>query len=73
MRAETLRQLAGLPIAPEHLNPIIDQLTATVIEQHSWLLDPSGNDVEEPAVLRRRDGHSVYEVAGSATYSSSKP
>ena len=72
VRAETLRQLAGLPIAPEHLNPIIDQLTATVIEQHSWLLDPSGNDVEEPAVLRRRDGHSVYEVAGSATYSSSR-
>jgi hypothetical protein len=72
VRTEALRQLAGLPIAPEQLNPIIDQLTATVLEQHSWLLDPPSNNVEEPDVLRRRDGHSVYEVAGSATYSSSR-
>lgn len=72
VRAEALRQLAGIPIPPEQLNEVIDRLITTALEQHSWLLDPPNDAIAEPDVLRRRDGHSVYEVAGSATYSSGR-
>ena len=72
VRTEALRQLAGLPIPPEQLNHVIDRLTGTVVQEHSWRLDPPEDGIEEPAVLRRRDGSSVYEVAGSAKYSSSR-
>ena len=72
VRTEALRQLAGVPIPPEQLNPVIDRLISTVLDKHSWRLDPVGNGIDEPDALRRRDGHSVYEVAGSAMYSSSR-
>ena len=72
VRTEALRQLAGLPITLEQLNNVIDRLTGTVLDKHSWRLDAPGAGIEEPDVLRRRDGHSVYEAAGSATYSSSR-
>ena len=71
VRAEALRQLAGLPIAPEQVEPIVDQIVGYVLHTTSFLLDPD-DDVAEPDVLRRRDGHSVYQLAGAATYSSGR-
>ena len=56
VRAEALRQLAGLPIPPEQLNEVIDRLIATALEQHSWLLDPPNDGIDEarrPAPPRR--------------------
>lgn len=71
VRAEALRQLAGLPIAPEQVEPIVDQIVDCVLHTTSFPLDLD-EDVAEPDVLRRRDGHSVYQLAGATTYSSGR-
>ena len=71
VRAEALRQLAGLPIAPEQVEPIVDQIVGCVLGTTSFPLDLD-EDVAEPDVLRRRDGHSVYQLAGATTYSSGR-
>jgi len=71
VRAEALRQLAALPIAPDQVEPIVDQIVGYVLHTTSFQLDPD-DDVAEPDVLRRRDGHSVYELAGATTYSSGR-
>jgi conjugative relaxase-like TrwC/TraI family protein len=71
VRAEALRQLAGIPLPSDEINAVVDRVVATVLHERSWQLDP-GDDANEPEVLRRRDGHSVYFLAGSTTYSSSR-
>mgnify|MGYP000891927309 CR=1 FL=1 len=71
VRAEALRQLAGLPIAPGQVEPIVDRIVGYVLHTTSFPLDPD-DDVTEPDALRRRDGHSVYQLAGSTTYSSGR-
>ncbi len=72
VRAEVLRQLRGLPIAPEQLTAITDQLVDTTLTHRSWRIDPVGDLASDPDVLRRLDGRSVYTVAGETRYTSGR-
>ncbi|QLQ16097.1 MAG: relaxase domain-containing protein [Micropruina sp.] len=72
VRAEVLRQIRGLPIPTDQLTSVVDRLVDAVLTGHSWSLEPASDGVDEPAVLRRLDGQSVYTVAGSITYSSGR-
>ena len=72
VHAEVLRQIRGLPIPTDQLTSIVDRLVDAVLTGHSWSLELASDGVDEPAVLRRLDGQSVYTVAGSITYSSGR-
>ena len=71
VRAEALRQLAGLGLAPEQIEPVVDHVVDLVLHTNSFQLDLD-DPVTAPEALRRRDGHSVYELAGATTYSSGR-
>ena len=74
VRAETERQVRSHAAVPDFRADQLDQLVDTVVEQ---VLSPALSvpltarpQLEEPAMLRRSDGTSVYEIAGAARYSS---
>jgi conjugative relaxase-like TrwC/TraI family protein len=71
VRAEAERQArtAGVPRAD--LDAVIDQVVSRGLDVCSQRLDPV-DPITEPATLLRADGRSVYEVAGSATYTSER-
>src|SRR5829696_4682897 len=47
-------------------------LVDEVLDRRSVALAPPHDDIEEPEVLRRVDGSSVYTVAGAALYTSQR-
>ena len=50
----------------------MDLVTDRALTAASVRLTPAGDGIDEPAELRRTDGSSMYEVAGSAIYSSTQ-
>ena len=72
VRAEVLRRIRGLPIPTEQLTDLVDGLVGAVLTGHSWSLEPADDGISEPPALRRRDGQSVYTVAGQTRYSSGR-
>lgn len=74
VRAETERFVRSHDAVPDFRIDELDSLVDTVVEH---VLSPrlsvpltARPEIDEPAILRRSDGTSVYEVAGSARYSS---
>ena len=51
---------------------LVDLLVDEVLDRRSVALAPPHDDIEEPEVLRRVDGSSVYTVAGAALYTSQR-
>ena len=70
VRAEAHRQVRAANLPAEHVDAVVDLVTDHTLTAASVRLTPSGDGIDEPAELRRADGSSVYEVAGSAVYTS---
>jgi conjugative relaxase-like TrwC/TraI family protein len=72
VRAEAQRQVRTIDVPSEHATALVDLLVDEVLDCRSVALAPPHDDIEEPEVLRRVDGSSVYTVAGAALYTSQR-
>jgi AAA domain len=70
VRAEAQRQVRTIDLPAEHAAALVDLLVADVLDRRSVALAAPHDGIEEPEVLRRVDGSSVYTVAGAALYTS---
>ncbi|MDQ2852486.1 MAG: relaxase domain-containing protein, partial [Actinomycetota bacterium] len=73
VRAEAERQVRSTGASPIHMPGLVDQVVARALgETISTSLARPESEVEivEPDVLRRRDGSSVYTVAGAQLFTS---
>jgi len=70
VRSEAERQIRAQAPAGADVDALVEDVIAAVLHPDKSI--PLGNDdpVPVPALLRRRDGASVYEVAGSRLYTS---
>lgn len=69
VRAEAERQVRAIDVDPAQVDALVEQVTAAAVGTGSVPLSARA-EVEVPAELTRRDGLSVYEVAGSRLYTS---
>jgi conjugative relaxase-like TrwC/TraI family protein len=69
--AETQRQLRGAAIHPADTREVAESVVWEAVAQ-SVRLTPADEPAEVPAELRRVDGASVFTVAGSTQYTSSR-
>ncbi len=69
MRAEALRMLRRTDVPIERLDAAVNLLVATAADRSILLARPDMG-ITEPEPLRRRDGSSVYAVAGADLYTS---
>ena len=72
VRAEAQRQVRTIDVPSEDATALVDLLVDEVLDRRSVALAPPHDDIEEPEVLRRVDGSSVYTVAGAALYTSQR-
>jgi hypothetical protein len=72
VRAEAHRQVRAANLPAEHVDAIVDLVTDHTLTATSVRLTPTSDGIEEPPELRRMDGSSVYEVAGSAIFTSTQ-
>ena len=70
VRAEALRRVRAANLPAEHVDAAVDLVTEHTLRTASVRLSVESDGIDEPALLRRTDGSSVYEVAGSAVYTS---
>ena len=70
VRAEALRRVRAANLPAEHVDTAVDLVTEHTLRTASVRLSVESDGIDEPALLRRTDGSSVYEVAGSAVYTS---
>ncbi|KUG59234.1 hypothetical protein AVL62_05995 [Serinicoccus chungangensis] len=72
VRAEAQRLARSVDVPLEHAPGLVDELVHRALATHSIALaKPRDEAAVEPEVLRRRDGSSVYTVAGSQLFTSS--
>jgi hypothetical protein len=72
VRAEAQRQVRTIDVRSEHATALLDLLVDEVLDHRSVALAPPHDNVEDPEVLRRVDGSSVYTVAGADLYTSQR-
>jgi conjugative relaxase-like TrwC/TraI family protein len=72
VRAEVQRQVRTADVPIERANVLVDLLVDEVLDRRSVALVPPGDGIEDPEVLRRVDGSSVYTVAGADLYTSQR-
>src|SRR5215207_165418 len=72
VRAEALRQVRTSDVPAEHAAALVDLLVDEVLDRRSVALAAPADNVEEPEVLRRVDGSSVYTFAGAALFTSTR-
>jgi hypothetical protein len=72
VRAEAQRQVRTTGVTAERASVLVDLLVDEVLDRRSVALIPPADNVEEPEVLRRLDGSSVYTVAGADLYTSQR-
>jgi conjugative relaxase-like TrwC/TraI family protein len=70
--AETQRQVRTIDLPAEHATALVDLLVDEVLDRRSIALAAPAGNIEEPDVLRRVDGSSVYTVAGATLYTSTR-
>jgi conjugative relaxase-like TrwC/TraI family protein len=70
VRAEAQRQVRTTDVPSEHATALVDLLVDEVLDRRSIALAAPHDGIEEPEVLRRVDGSSVYTVAGADLYTS---
>ena len=70
VRGEAHRQVRAANLPAAHVEQVVDLVTDHTLALASVRLTASGDGIEEPPELRRVDGSSVYEIAGSAVYTS---
>src|SRR5215217_2241778 len=72
VRAEAQRQVRTTGVTAERVSALVDLLVDEVLDRRSVALVASADNINEPEVLRRVDGSSVYTVAGAALYTSTR-
>jgi len=72
VRAEAQRQVRTTGVTAERASALVDLLVDEVLDRRSVVLVAPADNVEEPEVLRRVDGSSVYTVAGADLYTSTR-
>ena len=72
VRAEAQRQVRTADVPLGRGEALVNLLVNEVLHSRSVALVPPDDDIEEPEVLRRVDGSSVYTVAGAALYTSQR-
>ena len=72
VRAEAQRQVRTIDVPAEHAAALVDLLVDEVLDRRSVALAAPADNIEEPEVLRRVDGSSVYTVAGADLYTSQR-
>ena len=70
VRAEAQRRVRTADLPGDHVDAVVDLLVDQVLTAGSVRITRAQDDVAEPDELRRSDGSSVYEVAGSALFTS---
>jgi conjugative relaxase-like TrwC/TraI family protein len=71
VRAEAQRQVRTTGVTATRASALVDMLVDEVLDRRSVPL-VADDHIEEPEVLRRVDGSSVYTVAGAALYTSQR-
>jgi conjugative relaxase-like TrwC/TraI family protein len=71
VRAEAQRQVRTTGVTATRASALVDMLIDEVLDRRSVPL-VADDHIEEPEVLRRVDGSSVYTVAGAALYTSQR-
>jgi hypothetical protein len=72
VRAEAQRQVRAVELPAEQSARLVDLLVGEALQNLSVSLAPPNDGITEPAMLRRTDGASVYTVAGSELFSSTR-
>ena len=72
VRAEAQRQVRTTDVTAEQASALVDLLIDEVLDRRSVPLTAPADAIEEPEVLRRVDGSSVYTVAGADLYTSQR-
>ena len=72
VRAEAQRQVRTTGVTAQPASALVDLLVDEVLDRRSVALVAPADNVEEPDVLRRVDGSSVYTVAGADLYTSQR-
>jgi conjugative relaxase-like TrwC/TraI family protein len=72
VRAEAQRQVRALEPRADQSERFVDLLVGDVLDNRSVSLARPHDGITEPAVLRRSDGASVYSVAGSDLFTSTR-
>ena len=72
VRAEAQRQVRTIDVPSEHATALVDLLVDEVLDRRSVALAAPADNIEEPEVLRRLDGSSVYTVVGADLYTSQR-
>lgn len=70
VRAEALRRVRTAALPTPLIEPTVDRIVDHALAVGSVPLNSADDAITEPPELRRRDGASVYTVAGAATYTS---
>jgi hypothetical protein len=72
VRAEAQRQVRAVELKAEQSERLVDLLVDEVLGNRSVSLARPNDGITEPAVLQRSDGTSVYTVAGSELFTSTR-
>ena len=72
VRAEVQRQVRTADVSTDRAGVLVDLLVDEVLDRRSVALAGRADNTDEPDVLRRVDGSSVYTVAGAALYTSQR-
>ena len=70
VRSEAERQARAKAPAGTDVDALVEHVVAAVLDPSRSVTLGTGDPVQVPDVLRRRDGASVYEVAGARQYTS---
>jgi hypothetical protein len=72
VRAEAQRQVRTADVPVERADVLVDLLVDEGLDRRSVALVQPRDGIEDPEVLRRTDGSSVYTVAGADHYTSQR-
>ena len=72
VRAEAQRHVRTTDVRTQSTDALVDLLVDEVLHSRSVPLAPPDDGIQEPEVLRRVDGASVYTVAGADLYTSQR-
>ncbi|MEJ7742372.1 MAG: MobF family relaxase [Nocardioidaceae bacterium] len=72
VRAEAQRQVRAAIVPAGQVEKLVDLLVSDVLEDRSVSLVRPSDGIAEPEPLQRRDGASVYTVAGADFYTSAR-
>jgi conjugative relaxase-like TrwC/TraI family protein len=72
VRAEAQRQIRTANVPVERATSLVDLLVDEVLDARSVALVVPRDGIDEPQALRRRNGSSVYTVAGADLYTSQR-